>query len=137
MKNPAFAEGRGTRGLRAPLGAVAADVRGGSIGTGSGQAPGKERTMETSRAKRVGHPPFDARVASARAAMALGGVGLGALAAGAMALAALAIGALAIGRLAVKRGTIGHLKIEELEVGRLRVRELVVEQEQTPERGAS
>ena len=47
------------------------------------------------------------------------------------------VSALAIRKLAIKRGRIGHLSIEDLEVGRLRVRELVVEQEQTPEKSAA
>lgn len=98
-------------------------------------ASGEEKMMKTWRSIRVEHPPFGAQAGLARAA--LGGMGLGALAVGAAAVGALAIGALAIGRLAVRRGRIRHLEIGELEVGRLRVRELIVEQEQTPERGAS
>jgi hypothetical protein len=95
---------------------------------------GKGEDCEKAKSKTARAPPFGRQVAFARVATGLGWTSLGALAVGASAAGAVAIGALAIRVLAVRRARIKHLNIEELEVGRLHVRELVVEQEQTPQR---
>jgi|ERR671917_496615 hypothetical protein len=82
--------------------------------------------MKTNRATQARRSPFEARVVFAQVVTGIGAVGFGTLAVGAV-----AIGASAIRKLAIRRGRIGRL-----EIGRPRVRDLVVEQEQTPRRGA-
>src|SRR5918998_1685612 len=72
--------------------------------------------MKTNRATQARRSPFEARVVFAQVVTGIGAVG---------------IGASAIRKLAIRRGRIGRL-----EIGRPRVRDLVVEQEQTPRRGA-